>query len=160
MSFNKLLIDVDRGVDQKCNIGCTELKINNLFFDGQELAEDGSVLESDGNGNMSLVQVFQKRRGTILSNGSPQINFGLVQYPNFKIASLNRTSWEVSDAYYGIALDGVQTRKTGKYQVNASITIGVANNTPLYFHFVSKNNFISDNNPIFICLLPRPKHQI
>lgn len=117
MSLNRLSVNVDRGVDLDLQIGCTALKVGDIFWDGKEGGNESDLLECDGAGNLSLVEVFKKRRAWMRSlESSYNINVQLFSFGYLPI-SINKSAWELSDFYYALAADGIKVTKNGRYQI-------------------------------------------
>lgn len=143
MSLNRLSVDVQRGINLDFRIGCTAIQVNEIYWDGKEGGSEGDLLECDGLGNLSLVEVFKKRRAWMRSLASDyNINVNLFSFGYISISN-NQSAWQLSDFYYDLDPNGIKVIKDGRYRITINMeftalaqpcTIGIGvmiNNTKL-----------------------------
>lgn len=154
MSLNKLSLDVERGRDIQLRIGCAELKVNEITFDGVD-GDAGDALISDGNGNISVgeipppvsVSTFGMIRNTNTGTGPFPVPIG---GGNMYLASdtsvVNETI--LPPAYYALAPNGLQILQSGKYKITLAYHYFVNSPIILYSRVqLSVNGDLSISQP-------------
>lgn len=135
MSLNKLSLSTQKGLDLDLKIGCVELKVNEVKFEGLD-GDSGDVLTTDGNGSLSLSPV--KKIST----------FGLIRNTNtsqgpFIVPSGGGTMYITTDTsvasqillppeFYSLTPTGLQILQSGKYRVEVFADFSINSVNDLY----------------------------
>ena len=120
MSLNKLT-DVQKGVDIKLKVGCVELKVNELQFDGVD-GKEGDVLQTDGGGVLTLAPITKDATHGIIRNTNTTT--GPFNVPagggNMLITTDTTVADEVSlpATLYTLTATGLQILQAGRYRVD------------------------------------------
>ena len=121
MSLNKLSLSVEKGVALGLRVGCAELKVGAVAFNGVD-GDPGDALVTNGAGELSFGPSLQARSyGWVgyddIAYFGPTIN----SYPVWAIPTVAPNVSGFDPAFYSADANGLTVVSAGKYEVVASI---------------------------------------
>ena len=126
MSLNKLSLSVEKGVALGLRVGCAELKVGSVTFNGVD-GDPGDSLVTDGAGTLSFGPSLQARSyGWIGFDGIAYFGPTIDSYPVWAIPTVAPNVSGFDPAFYSADANGLTALVSGKYEVVASIWMSQA----------------------------------